>query len=665
MKKKNFTLLCILQGSILVICLLSAFVRDTTWTNAFTYFAYQLFAFFVPGLALVCLTGKNQGNGIICVLWAYVCGVLIALLEYPLIMILNLARNAYLVQICITAASIFVIRKKGIAVEFDTIDYGFVLAVMVITLITSFFSIAYQYPLPNSTSGTVYNKDFLFWVGNCISFTKGLPVQKFRLVGFTYYYHYFSNIIAALGSIVTNIDVFTICYDFSFIIPCVLLTMGSYAFLREVTDKSLLIYVGMIGIMLSEGSTSFLIDHLYFCPLGFDYGYAFSMIGVAELIHMVKNDDYSIKGIVITCILIMITTGSKGPSGVVMLMGFGVVAFALLIEKEWKKGLVCGFLWLLSFLLIYYFVIVDKSIDTARTNGLELLGLGRAFDSNPWALEIFNDLRMNHNMPDNATTRLFSIFLYVFRTNKLATVFLIVGVISQAIAFCRKNGSLIIVLLMAISFWGIGLTLVTHQDGNSQMYFIMNTIPFSIAAGICSLNGCLMSKKPLLIIECLLMILISFDDIKRCASERIKPELSNSVAVRNGRGHFSDSRYFFSEEDYDLSLWLKENTASNDYIAIDEFEYDGLRKEEGVGVFSERFIWNDGQYDTESERGRRRRIVNDFINGNELAFKKLINENVKYIVITEKVNGGFDVGSNMASLVYNNGDYRVYKLKYE
>ena len=98
----------------------------------------------------------------------------------------------------------------------------------------------------------------------------------------------------------------------------------------------------------------------------------------------------------------------------------------------------------------------------------------------------------------------------------------------------------------------------------------------------------------------------------------------------------------------------------HDWHALDIFEYDKMRKEVMLGVFSERFIWNDGQYSSESERNRRRKLAVDALKGDEAALQEMKKEKVKYLIQTLSQNPD-DVIEGL-DIVYEKGGYRVYSL---
>ena len=158
----------------------------------------------------------------------------------------------------------------------------------------------------------------------------------------------------------------------------------------------------------------------------------------------------------------------------------------------------------------------------------------------------------------------------------------------------------------------------------------------------------------------LVLLVLSFGDIRRVVDSCLHQNISNAIVLRNGGDVYADKRYFFTEDEYHMAMWLKENTEEKDYIALDLFEYDGMRKEEMLGVFSERFIWNDGQYATDSIREARRKMVQDAFKGDKEALEGLKEENVRYVIRTLSQNDSAALDGE--EVVYDQGGYIVYKL---
>ena len=217
------------------------------------------------------------------------------------------------------------------------------------------FSVSFVNTIPGEINGNGYYVDWLFWTGNNLSFTKGFPPQDYRLCGEIFNYHYFSSIIIAQSNFVTGIDTVVLSFYFSFMIPAVLLATVSYTFFSSVLKKREYIVLAMIISLFAEDSSLTFIWHIYFCPFGYDYGYIFGMLSVYVLSELVKKRDTGVRMISLSAILISMTTGCKGPVGIVILMGFGAVSLYYILQKQYKKGILLGAVWLGAFLLTLCF----------------------------------------------------------------------------------------------------------------------------------------------------------------------------------------------------------------------------------------------------------------------------------------------------------------------
>ena len=653
--------ICLLQLFILLFCLLTAVVCELSLFDGIIYTLYQFLGIFIPGLALVELFGIKKCDGNAEILWAYSLGILVVLFEYLILMGLKIAKLSGLISLILAILSCFYLYKRKDEKQLLNDDFYLLLFLVLMIVLFAFFSISLPNPVTNVKHDLYLNKDFLFWVGNNISFTKGLPVQDFRLVGVSFYYHHFSNALIAQCSLISGIDVLELSYYFSYIIPCIMMVFAAYELLSTLLKNEALLYLGMILILFTEGSTVFLANHLYFCPFGFDYAYALSMLGISVLCKASNDDAYGLKKVLITCVLIGLTTGFKGPVSLVSLIGFGFVCLDLLLKKRWKEGLVYGVLWLFSFLSIYLIFISDLSGQTIEENGLEFLGVLRAFDQNYWANDILNDL-ISKGFPNNGLSRILALGLYVLNSDNGAMSLLIVSLVWQLCVLIRKKRVMFISLLLCIiSVWGILLTINTYQNGNSQMYFIMSGFPYAILAGLMAIEAIGQDKRSFLYIGLLLVCLVSFRDIRRFFFERVKPVVEDGIAAYRGDYKQGISRNLFTVDDYRLCLWLRDNTNEEDYIAIDTFEYDEIKKEENFGVFSKRFIWNDGQYADHVETERRRKMVNDLFDGDPNALERLKDEGVSYLVQT--LSQSLDLQLTGLHQVYSDDNYKVYKVE--
>lgn len=660
--RKALMHISLLQLILLVFSVLISHLSGRAVLLGFEYFLLQFMCIFIPGFALCLISDIGLKKVSSLITYAYFFGMTIITGEFFVLSLLHLIKFSLIINVIIAILCNYLIFRniekiRDISADlFSYISLIFVILIIIIDI----YSVTLSNPLPVGYASVGYNKDFMYWIGNSISFIKGIPVQDYRLPGIPFYYHYFSNVFIAQQYFISGISIVDLSFCYSYLVAAILLSYCSFVALDHFVRNRYLLILGMIFILFTEGSTSFLTSHIYFCPFGFDYSYALAMLGIYHLAYMYEEDDYSFKMMAVSCLIIAMCAGNKGPVAIVMLMGFGMVAFDMLINRKWKKGLICGFSWLMAFVVTYLVFITDISGATVTTNDLMFLGPIGAFDNNYWAIDILSELMNEHGLGDGIVTRALSLLLYVFRSNKASMFLLVIAIVIYLYRlFFRKKNDVLLLSLIMICLWGIMLTVNTYQDGNSQMYFIMSCFPFGVLGGLYAMDS-LNKSKVFIIISALIILFVSYDDIDRFINERIRNTIDNANNIYNGLDQNRQKGLRITDEDYEMCLWLKENTDELAYIAVDRFEYDEMTKVEGFGVFSERFIWNDGQYAYEVEAARRRAIVDRLFKNDEKAVSELKAEGVSYIIQTISQNP-IRLGFGLKE-VYRSSAYIIYRL---
>lgn len=658
-KKDAAVYLSVFEGVILLACILIPQFSGRLLSSGIFYFLFQLFFVFVPGLAIWLLVNKDEASLPSLIGFSYFYGTAVLLLEY---LICVFVHQPLLISVLVSLLGFYGIyrkREKLEVIHADGFSY-FPLLVLSLMLLVCFFGVTLANPVPSDGNAVAFNKDFLFWVGSSIAFTKDFPVQDFRLAGFPFYYHYFSNIVVAQSSLILHQEVSELSFLYSYIFPCILLSYGSFVLFKRVLKRKFFVALGVLLSLFTEGSVSFLASHLYFCAFGFDYAYGLSMLGIAYLYDMYQKDRYGFCDLFITFVLLLCSTVYKGPVCLVVLIAYGIVAFDLLLRKRFKTGFLFGLVWLAAFAGSYALFLVDITGQLETTNDLMFLGPLGAFNNNAWAIEILNEL-LEKGMADNGVTRILALILYIFRNNKVSMVLLLIASLYFLWKLFReKKADVFLLSLLCIGFFGILLTINTYQDGNSQMYFIMSMFPYGILAGLYAINS--LQIKNEILIYCILacLVFVSYEDVHRFISERAIDTAKESIALSKGGSSRGYKRYTFTYEEYEMALWIKENTPEDALITLDYFEYDGKRKEEMLGVFSCRYVWNDGQYADATETSRRRKIVERLFEGDKSALEELQKEKVSYVIETTSINPARLEGLEQ---VYASENYIIYKVK--
>ncbi len=658
--KKDLSIyLAAFEGVLLLSCLLIPLCSGRAVASGVSYFVFQFFCVFVPGLCIWLFVNKDEASITSLIAFSYFYGTAVLLLEYLITVFLHQALLISVLVSLLAIYGIYVRRKKLEKIDVDGFSY-LPLFILVLILVLCFYGVTLANPVPSEGNSVIFNKDFLYWVGTSIAFTKDFPVQDFRLVGFPFYYHYFSNVIVAQSSFILHMEVSELSFLYSYIFPCVLMSYGSFVMFDRFLKNKFFVVLGVLFALFTEGSVSFLASHLYFCAFGFDYAYGVSMLGIAYLYDMYRNDRYTANDLFVTFAILVYTTVQKGPVCLVVLIAYGIVAFDLLLQKRFKTGFLFGLVWLGAFVGSYALFLVDITGKLETTNGLMFLGPLGAFNNNVWAIEILSDL-IADGMADNGLTRILALLIYIWRNNRVSMCLLAIASLCFLWRLIKeKKADVLLLSLLCIGFFGILLTIDTYQDGNSQMYFIMSMFPYGILAGLYGIESLQIKKNVLIYCIVALLIAVSYDDLHRFVEERAIDTAKESIFLSKGGTIRGDKRYAFSYEEYEMALWLKENTEEDDRIALDYFEYGGKRKEEILGIFSCRYIWNDGQYADAKETSRRRKIVEELFEGDRSALEKLQKEKVSYVIETLPINPQRLSGVEQ---VYASESYIIYKVK--
>lgn len=662
----------ILQIMILTVILVVCQAHKLSFLIGLKYFIFQLFWILIPGEFLLLLFKLQGKNKISIIAMGYSLGVSLLVIEYLIFMNLGIESYSFAVTGIITFISCMALYKKPF-LQNDPDDFytwPFCIILIFIVLLIGLFTVSFVNTIPDHISANAYYVDWPFWAGNNISMSKGFPPQDFRLYGEIFKYHYFSSIIISQTHFITGIDIVVLTFYFSFIIPAIMLVTMAYTLASSLIKNHYLILLSLVLILFTDGSSITYAWHIYFCPFGYDYGYIFGMFSVYILICIVSAVEINYLHILLSMLLIFMTTGCKGPVGVVILMGFAAAAFCKILKKEYKEGIALGFIWLTVFLITFFGFMYGKGISSEA--GLRFIGLKGAFRENTRLMYIVGDLINRYGIPFNKGIGMLALFRYIFNANR-ASMALILVIFAYVVGkVLRKQGDKAAAILLGICLWGIFLTITTRQSGGSEMYFIMSVIPIGIIGGFYILEQLKETKYGMITSVILLSVFVSANlDFYHFAKITYLKSKSGYLCILdrlNKEDYIGyDQEYYVTNSDFEAYDWIKNNTDKDTIVAIDYMiGEDNHSKRMVAGVFSERYIWNDGKYSAdEVEVQRRNTIIQDFINGSQDAAEELRRSGVNCFVQDLKMNPNFDLKEEYGQLVFENKSFKIYYLKSE
>ena len=637
-------------------------------------FAYQLFALFLVGYAVVQILNIHVQTLPEIISLSYAMGGIASLISY-LIGMLTFGKNANtlmtIIEILLSIWYLYIFKrgKKHLLQQVRIEGFTICILFLVFYYLLATFSVSFANPLPDETGKIAYFVDWPFWVGNNIAFTKGFPNQNFRLVGTPYKYHYFSSILMAQTSLSTCVDVVRISFSYAYIFGGLLLVFSSYFFASRLLKKKLYVVLAMTAILFTDGRFVWLCDHTLVCPFGFDYGYAYGMLALAALIEIVKNErwkDYFIPSV----LFLAMTTGCKGPIALVVLGSFGT-ATLLMLKSQFRRALMGGSVWLISFLTIF-FVFLYSPWTVNSSSGLTIVRY------NPIAQILFEQLLETKlgAFPFRRVLKVFTGVYYIASSNPLGAV-LTVMVIVQLFFNSRKTEPVLPVLLTA-TLLGMAAMMFTRQEGSSEMYFMMATFPTAALAGFYNIeNDMNRNYRHVLVFFSLVLLIYGsskwYFGGKTGALQSARSGLqtmrdSYSYEKTGKSSHYAGGIYkrlYIDEIDFEAFTWLKDHSGLNEVVATDSFtDFYGHDNSMLAGIFSERYIWNEIKYSGNAEESERRNSIVDMVkSAPEHALEELLAEGVSFLLHSTavKMDEGFNHLEGIEE-VFHNDHYVIYRL---
>ena len=454
----------ILQVMIAGISLLTCLVHQLSVGIGVLFFLFQFFCVYMQGLLLLEGLRINLPDEISKTAYRYGIGLTMLVPEYYLFQLLRIGKFSWVLPLAIGIGGciyLYLRDKKAVIYEGDkktrsTLDenkaFGWTLCLLCLFLIyvVEFLTVSLVNTLPNENGGNGYYVDWLFWIGNAISSLKGIPVQDFRLAGTDFRYYYFSSIVVAQISQMTGIDVTVVGFYFSFIIVAVIMTLAAYILFHRFTEKKILLTLCML-LMFFTGDKGITCEwHYYFCPFGYDYGMAMGILTIFYLFSK-RSEKWGGKEIGFSSVLIVATTGYKGPIAVIILVGFGMEGLWLLTHKKFKTAFMAGTAWLGSFVATYYVFIASSSRELTQT----YYGIKEAFEKNIYGMEIYSNLLKVSPLP-RTIAKWLAFLISIITTNRAVLVCFFIALIVYIIR--RKLIRYEQVMLMMMVVTGIYLT---------------------------------------------------------------------------------------------------------------------------------------------------------------------------------------------------------------
>jgi len=686
--KKKTTIFCKLF--IIFTCLVVFFgliFYKTSVIDMFKYIYSQLFFVLLPGLFFCDLLKKFQNNFIKKITISYGIGVALTIIEYFIFYTIDFKIGLYYFGPILSVFEIvLIIKRNGIKqlplqitnkLREIPIQLWFILSTLIFV---TFWGLTLAYPMPDLKALTSYNQDLLWTIGNTESLIRSFPPIDARLSGIIFLYHYFVSVHLAVLGIISKIDPVQLFFKFSQIGKLFFLTFSTFILgLVYFNNKKKAIYFTWIYFFTNCASLVYAFYNGYgvflntnFChltndPFGYELSIAFMFLAVTLLIDQFKQNKNDFVNLILIGLFTFVATGSKGPVGLILAGTLIVVCIVSLIKNAPNKK----YMLISAIIINIIFLGVFLCLLTNSSNSL-FLSPGFTVERSILGSKLIYEIADTHFIRNILSFLLIPLHFVLF---------LPFAVIPFTLWFYKKivnlkNVTILEFFIGGLAISGVLLTYLLGHSGNSQLYFIMISIPFIEICAIEWLSsnyGKLRNLGKIIVI--LSFTVATITSIFLCVHQGAMGFVSLKNIINKSKIESEPRLNGITKYEYEGMKWLQENTDKDAIIAGDRWyivepKSDNTARYFYYSTFSDRQFFLEGWHYSNLET-KRTDILNNKKRINKMLFSLEKNSkadimksnNINYLVVSRFSNPDLEISDEGIELLFKNRDVKIYGLE--
>lgn len=669
LKSRNTKLLSCFAFSLVVIfttLIIGIMFRLSAKTIAVFCIA-QVFAVYVPGLALFNLLYKDSLDIVKEIVISYAFGYVINIAIYMVTFLVGL--KIYMLEMTVGISIISIIyllvskdyreHKRILSISWSEVIIVFVV------LFFTLFAYAGNHISPLIAEGQGYDRDVQYWVNNAVGLSINFPPENAFADGIKLTYHYFSSLQIAYLSLVTGIDIFNLSFVL-YALPKSILCAGAVIYLMEILKvttkkKVICIVIFLFATGVEEISIVSWVHHMILMPFGCDLGIAFGILFLAEFIRQLSHEQIQTDCLIGSILFCFACTGQKGPIATILLVFPGVVCLLWLFQKKYAQCFTYGVSLVTAYLLV--------AVGCAGALGLN----GRT--AAPWRLSIYSieEIANRYLVSDSRwINAFFSVAIRIFLSNPpLIILFMIscIGFFAKFRQFSYKDKSVYVASVIT-AFVGMLFWQLINARGNSEMYFMMAAyIPMLIIISHYAWNR----RWNFGIIRYMLIVVIAFGSYQflfnAYGGEGVVWKTIYGIDGLNSEElHEEIIPNSIQKEDVLALEWIRKNTLKDSVIIADRAVLLDDRSYYYYAMFCERQMYLEGtsMLIKEGDIGKlideRKDLIRRIFRDNDVVALEEASTLGDYLVQTKWLSPDFKPDSQLIKLVYSTESINVYEF---
>lgn len=648
------------------------------------FIIYQVFAVYGIGYLIARLTNISFESEIKQFSVEYGIGYSVQIANWYICNIIfdySIAREVLLTEILLLAGLFFLKVKKEntkheindnnsfiISERFWYVLLLFAIALFVLVRFFCIFGINYI-PAGNIANNNIIAND-LMWQINIAAFSK----YSFPLDSVTWYsdkmaYHYYVYVANGMASLITGIPIAKIWICFSYIPEGIFFATSIASFILEVSGKMKMVILGTIIALFTSGveysASVTLSGHMAEIPLGIDMGIAFALLAFIVLIRCFQLGKNQLSMYLILLLFVAVSTGAKGPSGLIFVISSGIFCFCHFILNDRRSiiyylGIVLSFGGVFLFVILgvgqSYGIIEATSRITENHMNLPLAAIKEYGISN-----VYNELT---GYPE--VMRLVALF-FKYMLFSAPTVFMLILIALLVVIIKEHTISILQISMLLGYFSGYILACLSHERGHSEMYFPISSIILGIGffCSIASKEECFKNNKYIAtIILCIIIVgnvcfLVNRKESLVKGYNTIFNHAEIEAPIGDGRIYRRGLCRAYE--------WVQNNTSYDDVFITNAVLEDNSASFI-MSALSERRFWLGCTVYTSDiymeEVKRRKKLLTElYVNGNQNVLEQLKLDGVSYVMSVKGFDHSYDLNQlKSLEMMYENEDIQVARI---
>ena len=541
----------------------------------------------------------------------------------------------------------------------------------------------YRYIAPEHSLFSLMMQDYGFNAGIANALAEGYPPLNPWIDGRIITYHYYTQMFLAIPVRLLGLtsDNLIMCCTPYLMGP--VFSLSLFSFFREMTSDNkrtglyCLAFFLANMFMLKQFSDSYVCYHLLSNMDNAGLGVSCMLAALPLLKEWDGPEEAGVKrgggAAFLLAVYIMIMTGIKGPVALVMVGGMtGTLLLALILRKASKRMASATLLSIISFILIYMFVLKGEH---SNASGGAVLNLGEVTD-----LFFLKYAVMNIGLPRSAALLVLLCVFTVF----FFTAFLVpfaVGYIRELVLVIpgKKEFSFSRVSVYASCLVGFLALMILNFSGHSQVYFgfascvLVPAIAFWFFEDVRDKKTVpvILVRAAFFVMLCLFACTLALYAVKTTAS---------IVRFYDSKGIHLEGYRNLSASEYEGLIWLRDNTEKDALCASDRFnsvsmkDYDYTKRNNNThfayAIYSQRRQYLEGsgfslfvdQNELRREMLEKNMQMFDKENDDRGEFARSLG--VDYVIVSKRFNNFGDLSNADYTLCFSNDDMDIYRIEY-